>query len=83
MANFTIFGSFWVVFVFLTRFFRFLGGFQIFFGHWASWGVTTGQFTILHFFHFLIFLAVFGFLARFWDFGFSGDLGPFGSASEL
>ena len=76
-------GQFYDFLPFLGRFcifdpfFRFLGGFQIFFGHWASWGVTTGQFTILHFFHFLIFLVVFGLLARFWDFGFSGDLGTF------
>ena len=71
MANFTIFGPFWVVFVFLTLFFRFFGGFQIFFGHWASWGVTTGQFTILHFNFFggfWIFSTFLGFWLQ-WRFG--------------
>ena len=76
-------GQFYDFWPFLGRFcifdpfFSFFWGFSNIFWTLGIMGVPTGQFTILHFFHFLIFLAVFGFLPRFWDFGSSGDLGTF------
>ena len=65
MANFTIFGPFGVVFVFLTHFYRFFGGISNIFWTLSIMGGDHGSTVIFALFPF------FNFLGRFWI------LGPF------
>ena len=69
MANFTIFGPFWVVFVFLTRFFSFFGGFLNIFWTLGIMGGDHGpiyNFALFSFFNFFGGFWIVGTFLGFW-----------------